>query len=79
MHLDLSLNNLTGTFPGAAFYGCTEFQFLDLSNNAFIGVLPDDINRLSPLLTVLNLLMLSARTPTNAMLERSRNWSLVQP
>jgi hypothetical protein len=24
MHLDLSLNNLTGTFPSAALYGCTE-------------------------------------------------------
>jgi hypothetical protein len=56
MHLDLSLNNVTSTFPGAALNGYTELQFLDLSNNAFVGFLLDDTCRLSPLLTVLNLM-----------------------
>nr|CAB3468185.1 unnamed protein product [Digitaria exilis] len=46
--LDLSNNNLTGAFPSAALYACTELTFLDLSNNQFSGPLPRDIDRLSP-------------------------------
>ena len=53
--LDLSYNNLTGAFPGAALYSCVGLTFLDLSNNQFSGPLPRDIDRLSPALEHLNL------------------------
>ena len=36
-YLDLSYNNLTGAFPGAALYACAGLTFLDLSNNHFSG------------------------------------------
>ncbi|KAL5661202.1 hypothetical protein ACJX0J_028327, partial [Zea mays] len=45
-HLDLSYNNLTGAFPGAALYACARLTFLDLSTNQFSGPLPRDIDRL---------------------------------
>ncbi|CAD6339227.1 unnamed protein product [Miscanthus lutarioriparius] len=53
--LDLSYNNLTGAFPGAALYACAGLSFLDLSNNQFSGPLPRDIDRLSPAMEHLNL------------------------
>ncbi|XP_051199650.1 uncharacterized protein [Lolium perenne] len=53
--LDLSINNLTGGFPGTALYACSQLRFLDLSNNHFDGVLPDDINSLSSHMEHLNL------------------------
>ncbi|AQL03950.1 Putative leucine-rich repeat receptor-like protein kinase family protein [Zea mays] len=54
-HLDLSYDNLTGDFPGAALYACAGLTFLDLSNNQFSGPLPLDIDRLSPAMEHLNL------------------------
>ncbi|KAH6826813.1 kinase family with leucine-rich repeat domain-containing protein [Perilla frutescens var. hirtella] len=53
-HIDLQLNFIPGYFP-TALYNCSKLQFLDLSFNYLIGKLPDDINRLSPQLRVLNL------------------------
>jgi kinase len=47
-YLDLSYNNLSGEFPAAALHGCSALRFLDLSNNIFSGVLPTDMDRLSP-------------------------------
>nr|CAB3468253.1 unnamed protein product [Digitaria exilis] len=46
--LDLSNNSLTGAFPSAALYACAELRFLDLSINQLFGLLPRDIDRLSP-------------------------------
>ncbi|VAI77446.1 unnamed protein product [Triticum turgidum subsp. durum] len=53
--LDLSYNNLTGAFPGAALYRCARLRSLDLSYNGFDGALPDDIGLLSSAMEHLNL------------------------
>jgi serine/threonine protein kinase/Leucine-rich repeat (LRR) protein len=53
--LDLSYNNLTGAFPGAALYACAALRFLDLSNNQLSGPLPRGIDGLSPAMEHLNL------------------------
>ncbi|KAM0824332.1 hypothetical protein ACQ4PT_070265 [Festuca glaucescens] len=41
--LDLSDNNLTGRFSGAAFYACSKLRFLDLSTNHLSGPLPESL------------------------------------
>ncbi|XP_012700759.1 probably inactive leucine-rich repeat receptor-like protein kinase At5g06940 [Setaria italica] len=54
--LDLSGNDLTGTFPAAALKACAQLHFLDVSYNAFSGaLLSGDIAGLSPLMELLNL------------------------
>ncbi|KAK9059476.1 hypothetical protein SSX86_020178 [Deinandra increscens subsp. villosa] len=53
-HLDLKFNYITGEFP-TTLYNCAKLQYLDLSQNFFVGRIPDDISRLSPELWYLNL------------------------
>ncbi|XP_044960508.1 receptor-like protein kinase 5 [Hordeum vulgare subsp. vulgare] len=55
IHLDFSYNKLTARFPGITLYACSWLRYLDLSNNCFHGVLPQDISRLAPSLKHLNL------------------------
>ncbi|XP_078177011.1 uncharacterized protein LOC144571554 [Carex rostrata] len=45
--LDLSDNELPGTFP-EYLYNCSSLQFLNISQNYFIGALPTDIDKLLP-------------------------------
>ncbi|WOL11096.1 hypothetical protein Cni_G19857 [Canna indica] len=52
--LDLSFNNIPGNFP-AALYACSGLRHLNLPQNRFVGAIPDDVHRLSPLLTQLDL------------------------
>ncbi|XP_020097730.1 receptor-like protein kinase HSL1 [Ananas comosus] len=52
--LDLYYNNLPGVFP-TVLYNCSKLQFLELSENLFVGKLPADINLLSPRLAYLGL------------------------
>uniref|UniRef100_M8CCW4 Leucine-rich repeat-containing N-terminal plant-type domain-containing protein n=1 Tax=Aegilops tauschii TaxID=37682 RepID=M8CCW4_AEGTA len=42
--LHISHNKLIGRLPGIPLYACSRLRFLDLSYNAFYGVLPDDIS-----------------------------------
>ncbi|KAG6424065.1 hypothetical protein SASPL_114477 [Salvia splendens] len=51
-HIDLQLNYIPGHFP-TVLYNCSKLEYLDLSNNYFIGTIPDDLDRLSPQLHVL--------------------------
>ncbi|XP_031283625.1 receptor-like protein kinase 5 [Pistacia vera] len=46
-YLDLSLNNIPGEFPDIL--NCTRLEILDLSQNLFVGPLPNDVDRLSAL------------------------------
>ncbi|TVU33121.1 hypothetical protein EJB05_24906, partial [Eragrostis curvula] len=52
-HLDLSYNFSTA-FP-ITLYNCSTLNYLDISNNLFVGQLPDDINTLPAQLKHLNL------------------------
>lgn len=45
--LDLAFNYIPGEFP--ALYNCSKLQTLDLSQNYFVGPIPDEIDRLSAL------------------------------
>ncbi|KAK5825058.1 receptor-like protein kinase HSL1 [Gossypium arboreum] len=45
--LDLCDNFIPGEFP--ILYSCSKLKFLDLSQNYFVGPIPDDIDRLSSL------------------------------
>lgn len=53
-HIDFQFNYFPGPFP-TFLYNCSKLEYLDLSFNYFVGTLPDDINRLSPQLRMLNL------------------------
>ncbi|KAK2989614.1 hypothetical protein RJ640_027388 [Escallonia rubra] len=53
-HLELSNNYIPGPFP-TVLYNCTHLQYIDISQNYFVGFIPDDINRLPPVLSYLNL------------------------
>nr|XP_043618853.1 receptor-like protein kinase 5 [Erigeron canadensis] len=53
-NITLTDNFLTGEFP-KALYTCKKLIQLDISQNAFIGTLPDDIDRLAESLKYLNL------------------------
>ncbi|XVF78893.1 hypothetical protein PTKIN_Ptkin14bG0174300 [Pterospermum kingtungense] len=44
-HIDLYYNNILGGFP-TTLYNCSKLEFLDLSENYFVGTIPDDIQRL---------------------------------
>ncbi|GMJ07646.1 hypothetical protein like AT5G25930 [Hibiscus trionum] len=46
-YLDLYNNFIPGEFP--ILYNCSKLQILDLSQNYFVGPIPDDIDRLSTL------------------------------
>ncbi|KAK3016479.1 hypothetical protein RJ639_007728 [Escallonia herrerae] len=52
--LDLSYNYIPGPFP-TVLYNCTHLQYIDISQNYFVGFIPDDIDRLPPVLSYLNL------------------------
>ncbi|CAO2816764.1 unnamed protein product [Amaranthus hypochondriacus] len=52
--LDVGNNNIPGKFP-TILYKCTKLQTLVLSSNYFTGILPIDINKLSPKLQHLNI------------------------
>ncbi|XP_057248657.1 receptor-like protein kinase HSL1 [Beta vulgaris subsp. vulgaris] len=52
--LDLGNNSIQGNFP-TFLYNCTKLQTLILSSNYFVGLLPNDISRLSPKLRHLDL------------------------
>ncbi|CAA3022103.1 receptor kinase 5 [Olea europaea subsp. europaea] len=53
-YIDLHLNFIPGSFP-VVLYNCSNLEYLDLQQNYLVGRIPDDINRLSPRLQVLNL------------------------
>ncbi|XP_074580768.1 uncharacterized protein LOC141837225 [Curcuma longa] len=53
-HLDLSYNDIATGFP-TGLYNCSNLQYLDLSQNYFVGEIPDDIDKLSSHLTYLDL------------------------
>ncbi|KAK2989616.1 hypothetical protein RJ640_027390 [Escallonia rubra] len=53
-HLDLSYNYIPGPFP-TVLYNCTHLQYIDISQNYYVGFIPDDIDRLPPVLSYLNL------------------------
>ncbi|KAJ9688310.1 hypothetical protein PVL29_014150 [Vitis rotundifolia] len=45
--IDLQLNYIPGGFP-TGLYNCTKLEYLDLSQNCFVGPIPADVDRLSP-------------------------------
>ncbi|CAI9782559.1 unnamed protein product [Fraxinus pennsylvanica] len=53
-YIDLHENFIPGFFP-KSLYNCSNLKYLDLQVNQLVGRIPDDINRLSPWLQVLNL------------------------
>ncbi|XBI75527.1 hypothetical protein VPH35_068891 [Triticum aestivum] len=53
-HIDLSHNNIPGSFP-VVLFSCSSLEHLDLSYNSFVGSLPLNLHLLSEKISYLNL------------------------